>query len=90
MSDGGLDFPSFWEGLSLRLGRGLGLSAGEPSFPFLSKGTFIEAGLWKLARLMLLATFLCPGQGLSLRLVLARGDWYLEGEISLPFRKGFH
>ena len=37
------------------------------AFPFLFGGTFIEAGLWKLARLMLLATFLCPGQGLSLR-----------------------
>ena len=36
------DFPSFWEGLSLRLIRAAGLTA-TVIFPFLLGGTFIEA-----------------------------------------------
>ena len=35
----------------------------ESAFPFLFGRAFIEAGLWKLARLMLQVTFLRPGRG---------------------------
>ena len=65
------DFPSFSEGLSLRVEKGPAAKAAEPSFPFLFGGTFIEGSV----RLTLPARaqhFPSFSEGLSLRVELWR------------------
>ena len=84
----GMDFPSFSEGLSLRLCELAGARVFCLGFPFLFGRAFIEAisqatGGKKLARFPFLfgRAFI---EALIIRCVMRKL------QISLPFRKGFH
>ena len=84
------DFPSFSEGLSLRLEPDQFNLVFNAVFPFLFGRAFIEAST---ARFTLSSEAYFPSfsEGLSLRHG-GRG-WSVRGfelVISLPFRKGFH
>ena len=65
------NFPSFWEGLSLRPKNYAPIPV-DPEFPFLLGGTFIEATKTNPAAKCRAAYFPSFWEGLSLRLCIAR------------------
>ena len=84
-----MNFPSFSEGLSLRLMRDVRIWFRHFRFPFLFGGTFIEApSASSSAACLLLFPFLFGGTFIEAVTVI---DWCLEKlKISLPFRRDFH
>ena len=62
-----VDFPSFWEGLSLRRDGGPVCRFHAGKFPFLLGGTFIEAHDYPRREIIYSANFPSFWEGLSLR-----------------------
>ena len=91
------DFPSFWEGLSLRQAAACGQDLGRPGFPFLFGRAFIEARRSAIISLSATANFPFFLEGLSLRLdrvaVIVRqrrdfpsffGRGFIEARLCMP------
>ena len=83
------DFPSFSEGLSLRLRISRRARLCWLKFPFLFGRAFIEAGVIAGGARYATVNFPSFSEGLSLRPGNLRHDERVP-HISLPFRKGFH
>ena len=85
---GQIDFPSFWEGLSLRQSGNRGRADLMPHFPSFWEGLSLRQS-GNRGRADLMPHFPSFWEGLSLRLeILAKTKDGLG--ISLPFGKGFH
>ena len=81
------NFPSFSEGLSLRVAGDAKSPQPSPPFPFLFGGTFIEGNL-DFFLVLIYTDFPSFSEGLSLR--VQYGPEPVQRQISLPFRRDFH